>query len=959
MGPTCIGCGGSWSQGRFCPHCGLEQPEAPERDPLLGRTLGERYELVELLRAGGMGKVYRGLHRALERPVAVKIIHPELLGSSDVVSRFMAEARTLSRLNHPNVVNVYDFGRLPPSDGGHFFLVMELVEGTDLSTLIARGEQLSVARAVDIAEQVLGALAEAHELGIVHRDVKPENILVQRTRQGSDRAKLIDFGVATLGHAAPGVAAGRRITQHGQVVGTPHYMAPEQATGLPIGPVADLYALGATFFEMLTGHPPFEAKTIGELLAMHALAPRPDPRSVAPERGIPAALAAVTMRAFDCDPARRFQSAAELGEAIRVAFESSGDELADAGADAPRHPTPVSGVPTAASGIGTPVLPVATPVLRVATPVPGVAPRTLTPPPMSRVPTRPGVEPGALAAEGAPPSRRSGTGATALPALVGRDADLAWAEGALVDPGVDALLLRAPAGHGRSSVLAAIAARAEARGALVHRLRPDPAPLGTQSHRGLRALLACLSGLEPAALGAACNDPLVLAGLGAIYASDPAGPTSGVVSDRAPDTEDPDASERARAAVGAALEWAVRRAAAPWRSAAPGAGLVLALDDVDGFDGITRVALARLVCGPRVDGFKLVATSEGPMREWQSPGLHRRELAPVPAADLARYLAPWPRLARALEAAVAPSPLFVAELVRWAGEQPDADPPADLEALEAARLDGLPDAERRALATIAATGGGEPATLVAASGLGDAFAEAAWQLCERGLCALDPVDGRLHVRFEHVARASLCAADRAGELAALHGRIADTLGTAPRDIELRAHHALRAGRSEAYVLVELAAGLRRRAGDRAGAIALLSEGVAAARVEVLRGDTDASSAFVHLGSRLGLALARADRHLEARGVLTDVLATLGPDAPERARVLTELGTLSDREGHKDKAVQLWREALTIAERTKDAELGARLRAALQPTRPSAVRPRGDAAEPRAYVANGEGPPPRR
>ncbi len=245
-----------------------------DTDPLLGRIIAERYEIVSLINAGGMGVVYRAKQRSLDRPVAIKFVHPQFLSSEVSVQRFMEEARAVSRMNHPHVVSVFDFGRTPQTEGGYLFLVMELLTGPDLAKVLGHERLLPIRRVTSIVVQTLEALAEAHHLGIVHRDVKPENIVLEPRRTGQDHVKVIDFGIAKVG--AEGDDAGISC-------GTPSYMAPEQKAGI-VAPSVDVYAAGVVLFEMLVGHlPPKEAPPMSDVGSMIHL----DPRRAARGRGIP------------------------------------------------------------------------------------------------------------------------------------------------------------------------------------------------------------------------------------------------------------------------------------------------------------------------------------------------------------------------------------------------------------------------------------------------------------------------------------------------------------------------------------------------------------------------------------------------------------------------------------------------------------------------------------------------
>ena len=225
MARVCAHCGNQVDVERFCPTCGAEQLVAsPEGDPLIGRMVAERYQVLELINAGGMGKIYRGVQRVLERPVAIKCILPSLVDDEGAVMRFLEEARVASRLNHPNIVSVYDFGRTGAADGGYSFLVMEYLGGPDLADILQSEPLLPLDQIVDITEQTLGALAEAHEHGIAHRDIKPGNLMLEPRRRGGYHVKLIDFGIARLRDR-------RRLTQIGVIIGTPQYMPPEKLRG--------------------------------------------------------------------------------------------------------------------------------------------------------------------------------------------------------------------------------------------------------------------------------------------------------------------------------------------------------------------------------------------------------------------------------------------------------------------------------------------------------------------------------------------------------------------------------------------------------------------------------------------------------------------------------------------------------------------------------------------------------
>src|SRR5262245_51947457 len=303
---SCPACSSPCEEGhRFCPACGFPIAELSRRtdDPLIGTTLPGGYVILELVGVGGMGRVYRAEQQALGRTVAVKIVHPHLLGDESASVRFITEARAASRLNHPNSVSVIDFGK----NGGQLYLVMEFLRGRDLARVVYEEGPLPFKRIIDVLCQVLAALAEAHHLDIIHRDLKPENIVLEPMRSGGDFVKVVDFGLAKM----RAEVTATNITSPGIVCGTPDYMAPEQGRGDPIDHRSDLYACGVILFQLLTGRLPFEAETPTQVRVMHLSLPPPNPASIAPEREIPEPLIEVTMKALEKDANGRFQTADE------------------------------------------------------------------------------------------------------------------------------------------------------------------------------------------------------------------------------------------------------------------------------------------------------------------------------------------------------------------------------------------------------------------------------------------------------------------------------------------------------------------------------------------------------------------------------------------------------------------------------------------------------------------------
>jgi eukaryotic-like serine/threonine-protein kinase len=292
---------------RMPPTRSLSGTSGGTRDRLVGRVLGRRYRVLSRLGEGGMGAVYLCEHAVLGRRYAVKVLRPALADDPELVERFRNEAIAASRAGGENVVDVLDFGT--EDDGAHYY-VMEALEGRSLGALIVEDGPLEVPRALALLDQLCRALGAAHARGVVHRDVKPDNVFVERRRDGAERAKVIDFGISQL---AP-EAGKERLTRAGEIIGTPEYMAPEQAAGDPIDHRVDVYALGVLAYEMLTGALPIVAHTpIATLVAQQTRTPEPPSRR-RPELG--AALDALVLRALAKRPEDRPASMEVFADAI-------------------------------------------------------------------------------------------------------------------------------------------------------------------------------------------------------------------------------------------------------------------------------------------------------------------------------------------------------------------------------------------------------------------------------------------------------------------------------------------------------------------------------------------------------------------------------------------------------------------------------------------------------------------
>ena len=296
------------------------------KDPFIGREiLGGQFRIVQKIGTGGMGSVYQAEQPAMNRMVAIKILHPKLAGRKDLTSRFRREARAMSQLSHPNTVKVFMYGEL--EEDGSLYIVMELLEGKNLNQAVRREGPMTAERAIPILVQACGALEEAHQMGIVHRDLKPENIFLCVQGGLTDYPKVLDFGLAkvTERQMRPGSLI---LTQEGMVFGTPEFMSPEQAQGKPLDARSDIYSLATILYEMLTGKLPFIAKSPMEYIQKHVVEPPIPLNQRVPERQFPPGIEAAIQKALAKDPDDRYQSAGEFAAAIsqlggsRNVFES-------------------------------------------------------------------------------------------------------------------------------------------------------------------------------------------------------------------------------------------------------------------------------------------------------------------------------------------------------------------------------------------------------------------------------------------------------------------------------------------------------------------------------------------------------------------------------------------------------------------------------------------------------------
>jgi len=305
-------------------------PQGKPSDPMLGRVIAGRYRLEARIGEGGMGVVYRARHVLIDRVVAVKLIRPDLRGETHLRAWMLREARAANRVDHAHIIDIHDIGE---TEEGELYLVMEYLVGQSLSSELARGP-MNLARGVDILEQMCAALARAHDLGVVHRDLKSDNILLTSRGGRKDFVKILDFGLAHL-------AMDPRLAPKGAVFGTPEYMSPEQAKGEEATAQSDLYALGVLFFEMLTGQLPFRSDDRETLLEMQRTATAPKPRSIKPDV-LPAA-ESIVVKLLEKDRRKRFQDAHHMHEELKSlqrSLPSTPWEVAATGENAAPPPAP-------------------------------------------------------------------------------------------------------------------------------------------------------------------------------------------------------------------------------------------------------------------------------------------------------------------------------------------------------------------------------------------------------------------------------------------------------------------------------------------------------------------------------------------------------------------------------------------------------------------------------------------
>jgi serine/threonine protein kinase len=887
---------------KFCPTCGfpIGKVATDADDPLIGRTLPGGYVILDLVGIGGMGRVYRAEQTTLGRTVAVKIIHPHLVGEENAAARFITEARAASRLNHPNSVGVIDFGKTPD---GQLYLVMEFLRGRDLARVAYEEGPLPFRRIVSVMKQVLAALAEAHHLGIIHRDLKPENVILEPMRSGGDFVKVVDFGLAKMRETA-----GPSITSPGIVCGTPEYMSPEQGRGDELDARSDLYAVGVMLFQLVTGHLPFEAESPTQVVLMHLSQAPTDPRTVAPERNIPEVLVQVVLKSLMKERADRYADADEFAAAISEALARlevpasvRGDSIRCPSCGATNASTQKfcgdCGASTAAA------LPAAS---------------------SDRAP--PTVHPSRTEITGISARKKIEPSKANFPlALVGRDEDLGWLESRRSDAGktlVAARILGEP-GMGKTRLLSEFLQVCTAAGDIVAETGPDPtwAEVGYYALRRAVQSLAALpaDGGTLKDWGTASSE--ARRGLSDIFEKGDVVGGAGTVGKRSQPVDTGQLArlspDERRFAAAEALRWALTRASERGR----GHRVVLAIDDLQGVDGASRNAFADVICEPPLVPVLLVANSPAGFDPgWPAVAnvtLTLRGLAPAMVAKLL--------LASGLPSspAIAPGrgviPLYLDQVLRFAREQGGVAP-ARLADLIALRVERLSADSRRVFQAIAVLGDAPTEDALLALVPPDTDLVGALALLgSLGMIEKMPAGWRTsHPLIRDVVLATIPAAVRRE----LHARAARGYEETKAPIEVQALHEYHAHNAfDALILLEKVSSRCAARADTQGSILALRRGLELARRELFRGELDdPMQAMLIFSRKLGEALAQAGDYTDAEGVLREALDMAGPSGQDRARVLGALAHVAMGRDRRLEAQVYLREALDIASRSGARDL---------------------------------------
>src|SRR5579859_3480824 len=896
---SCPQCGSACDEShKFCPSCGFPVGKvavSPD-DPLIGRSLPGGYLILELVGIGGMGRVYRAEQTALGRTVAVKIIHPHLVGEENAAARFITEARAASRLNHPHSVGIIDFGKSPD---GQLYLVMEFLRGRDLARVNYEEGPLPFRRMIDVLKQTLAALSEAHSESIIHRDLKPENIILEPVRSGGDFVKVVDFGLAKIRADTQQPS----ITSPGIVCGTPEYMSPEQARGDTLDARSDLYAVGVILYQLLAGRLPFEAESPTQVVLAHLTQPPRDPREVAPERQIPAPLVAVVMRALSKDPKDRYQDSDDFTGALTEALAA----IEDPGGVAQRGATAVA-VRCGTCGALNPVTQKFCGECGASTTATQLT--TLPSPSAMKAPVRPSPRP--------PPDDRTTTDPRAvrgvssernrsrLPFIDRRD-EMGWLEGRRADArSLTGARIVGDVGVGKTRLVREFLDVAAAAGDVVVHTGPDPAwaEVGCWALRKSIVHLAALpdGGGSPRDWSAAT--PEARRGLGDLFGHDP------------PERAATLSPEERRFAAAEALRWALVRAS----ERARGHRVVLAVDDLHCVDGASRNAFADALSDPPLVPALLVATYTPGFDPGWPNDVAARVITGLPTPDVAKALASTVRPSSpALTVARTIVPLYLEQLIRFSREE-SGPVPAGLADVIAVRVERLPADARRVLQACAVWGD-DADDQVLTRMLGDALdlVEALGFLRRAGMIVVGESGIRTsHPLIREVTLATIPVAVRRE----LHAAASVVCDERDLPIEVRAMHESWGGTAfQALLLLERVSVLATARADHQGAIIALRRSLELARRELFRGELDDPMRAVLIFSRkLGEALVRGGQLNDAEGVLREALDVAGPSGKDRAAVLGALAHVAHDRDRKQEARDYLREALDLASRSGAHEL---------------------------------------
>jgi len=860
-------------------------------DPLVGRSLPGGYLILELVGIGGMGRVYRAEQTTLGRTVAVKIIHPHLVGEENAAARFITEARAASRLNHPHSVGIIDFGK---SSDGLLYLVMEFLRGRDLARVIYEDGPLPFRRIVDVLQQTLAALAEAHNESIIHRDLKPENIILEPVRSGGDFVKVVDFGLAKIRADTTQPS----ITSPGIVCGTPEYMSPEQARGDVLDARSDLYAVGVILYQLLAGRLPFEAESPTQVVLAHLTQQPRDPREVAPERKIPQVLVDVTLKMLSKEPVDRYSDADELSAAL-------GDALAVIENRGSLGSQEASTVRCGACGALNP------PSQKFC----GECGAATTSTQLTTLPPRRSQAPAAMTPEaGSHRARLEMAGASserarpgALP-FIDRAEELGWLESRRAEArSLTGARVVGDVGIGKTRLVREFLDVAAAAGDVVVQTGPDPA-WAEVGYWALRRAIVQLAALPEAGGGArewVAATPEARRGLADVFGHE------------SPDRAAALSPDERRFASAEALRWAFVRAS----ERARGHRVVLAVDDLHCVDGASRNAFADTLSDPPLVPALLIATyTPGFDPGWAADVAAARMLTGLPTSEVAKVIAQVVRPSTtAMLGARTIVPLYLEQLLRYTREESGVAPPALADVI-AVRVERLPADARRVLQAAAVWGDdGDDEVLTRMLGDEVDLVEALGFLRRAGMIIV----GQTGIRTSHpLLREVTLATIPAAVKRELHAAAAVVCDERDLPLEVRALHEYWGGTAfQALLLLERVSVLASARGDQQGAIMALRRGLELARRELFRGELDDPMRAVLIFSRkLGEALVRGGQLNDAEGVLREALDVAGPSGKDRAAVLGALAHVAHDRDRKQEARDYLREALDLASRSGAHEL---------------------------------------